>query len=222
MNFIVQSLIAFLPKGYRLKLLRGGEVPPEAAIASGVAQILIFFYLLVRYYLAFSHHWLRAAPDEVTYGAYSSSGEPGLMGVGVFMLFSFVLQPLTMLLLYLVIEGASRSLGVVLSGEIRGNLLLWLVEIGQEKVEAWREQKRLGPRVVDEVVATEDELRIASCRAKADWDERVTIAYQQGLYEVAAQEHGVAPRPFIYVLRKKPEFKVIRGLRQYSPDEGVR
>jgi hypothetical protein len=220
-NFFLQSLIAFLPRQYRKVVLRGGEVSPGPAIASGVAQVLVCFDLLVRYYFAFANQLLRTVPDQVTYGAYSSSGEPGLMGIGVLLL-SFVLQPLTIPLAYLVCEGASRILGAVLMGEIRGSLVLWLVAVGQARVEAWREEKKLGARVADEVAATDEGLRIASCRAKVDWDEWVTISHRQVLYEVAAQEVGVPPRPFVYLLRPKPEFKVIRGLRHYSPEEGLK
>jgi hypothetical protein len=225
MNFILQSLIAFLPREYRRKLLHGGEVSPNAAIASGVVQCVIFFDLLMHYYFSFAHHWLGSVPEEVSYGAYSSAGETGMMGVGVFLLVAFVLQPLTLFLLYLVIEGVSRVLGVVFSGEVRGSLLIWLVAVAREKLEARKEEAKLGPRIADaveKISGEADGLRIASCRPKADWDDRVTIAYQQGLYEIAGQETGVAPRPFVYVLRHKPEYKVIRGLRHYAPDEVLR
>lgn len=219
MDFLFQSLIAFLPLQYRKVVLRGGEVSRGPAMFSGAVEVAIAMDLLVHHYFAYANHWLKGVPDPVWMGGFSAEGEPSMMGLGVFMLVGFVLQPLTIILLYFAAEGGSRGLAALLMGEIRGSLPFWLVALARNKAEAWREEKRLGPRVADEVAATEEGLRIASCRPKADWDERVTIAYQQGLYEVASQEEGTMPRPFLYVLRKKPEYKVIRALRYYAPDE---
>jgi hypothetical protein len=109
-----------------------------------------------------------------------------------------------------------------MAGEIRGSLSIWLVAIARTKMEAWREEKKLGPRIADQVDKMPiegNELRVASCRPKPDWNDRVTISYQQTLYEVASQETGSGPRPFVYLLRLKPEYKVIRALRYYVPNE---
>ncbi len=222
MNFSLQSLIAFLPLQYRKVVLRGGEVSRGPAMFSGAVEVAIAMDLLIRHYFAYANHWLSGVPDPVWMGGYSATGEPSMMGLGVFMLIGFLVQPLTLVLLYFAAEGGSRGLAAAMVGEVRGSLPFWLVAVARNKFEAWREEKRLGPRVADEVAATEEGLRIASCRQKADWDERVTIAYQQVMYEVAGEQAGEAPRQFVYLLRKKPEFKVIRGLRHYSPDEGLR
>ncbi len=178
--------------------------------------------LLIHYYFAYAKHWLRGVPDPVWMGGFSANGEPSMMGLGVFMLVGFLLQPLTIILLYFAAEGGSRGLAAVMAGEIRGSLPFWLVAFARNKMEAWREEKKLGPRIVDQVDKTPpdgNDLRVASCRPKPDWDERVTISYQQTLYEVASQETGPGPRPYVYLLRPKPVFKVIRALRYYVPDE---
>ncbi len=222
MNIFFAALLAFLPKRWRQNWLHGAEVPASAALLSGGMEVIVFFDLLIHHYFTYAHHWLGTVPDPVWMGGFSSQGEPAMMGLGVFVLIGFVLQPLTILLLYLSAEGAARGIAAALSGEIRGSLPLWLLAFGQAKLAAWREEKRLGPRVADMVEPDGEGLRIFSCRSKPDWDDRVTISYQQMLYEVAGQEVGAKPRPFIYVLRRRPEYKVIRGLRHYSPEEGLR
>ena len=151
MNFFLQSLIAFLPERYRRSLLHGHEVPARAAIASGVVEAMIAMDLLVHFYFHFARHWLGGAPDAVMYGAYSSDGEPGMMGVGAFLLFAFVLHPLTIVLIYFAAEGASRGLAALFMGEIRGSLPIWLISAAQAKLGAWHEASKLGARIADQV-----------------------------------------------------------------------
>lgn len=222
MNFLFQSLVAFLPLQYRKVVLRGGEVARGPAMASGAVEVVLAMDLLIHHYFAYANHWLSAVPDPVWMGGFSAGGEPSMMGLGVFMLVGFLLQPLTIILLYFAAEGGSRGLAALMAGEIRGSLPFWLVAFARNKMEAWREEKKVGPRITDQVEKTPpegNELRIASCRPKPDWNDRVTISYQQALYEVASQETGPGPRPFVYLLRPRPEYKVIRALRYYVPDE---
>jgi hypothetical protein len=222
MNFFFQSLIAFLPRQYRKVVLRGGEVSRGPAMVSGAVEVFLAMDLLIHYYFGFANHWLNRVPLEVYNGGMMNSGEASLIGLGAFVLVGFVLQPLTIVLLYFAAEGGSRGLAALMAGEIRGSLPIWMVAFLQNKVEAWREEAKLGPRISDHVEKMprdSNDLRIASCRPKPDWDDRVTISYQQALYEVGSQETGSAPRPFVYLLRPKPEYKVIRALRYYAPDE---
>jgi hypothetical protein len=222
MNFFLQALIAFLPRQYRKAVLRGGEVSRGPAMFSGAVEVLLAMDLLIHHYFAYANHWLSTVPDQVWMGGFSAEGEPSMMGLGVFMLVGFLLQPLTIILLYFAAEGGSRGLAALMAGEIRGSLPFWLVAFLQSKAEAWREEKKMGPRIADQVEKVPPEgndLRVASCRPKPEWNDRVTISYQQALYEVASQETGSEPRPFVYLLRPRPEYKVIRALRYYVPDE---
>ena len=82
----------------------------------------------------------------------------------------------------------------------------------------------LGARVTDKVEPVESadvKLRIHSCRQKTDWDQRITIFYNEQLYEVAGTETGAAPRRYIYLLRPKPANKIVRGTYHYSPNEAL-
>jgi len=80
----------------------------------------------------------------------------------------------------------------------------------------------MGPRVADGVERGDGkqyDLRIASCRQKSNWDRLLTVAYEGEFYEVVQEESGSPPRRFVYLLRKIPPSKVIRGLHHYHPEE---
>ena len=47
----------------------------------------------------------------------------------------------------------------------------------------------------------------------------MTIVYQDVFYEIMSEESGQPPRQFIYLLRKAPGSKVIRGHHHYHPQE---
>jgi hypothetical protein len=47
----------------------------------------------------------------------------------------------------------------------------------------------------------------------------MTVSYRDELYEIIGEAHAAKPRPWIYLLRKKPEGKVVRGLHVYAADE---
>ena len=50
----------------------------------------------------------------------------------------------------------------------------------------------------------------------------MTVSYEDQLYEVASQEEGTPPRRFVYLLRPKPDHKVVRGLHHYDPEEALK
>jgi hypothetical protein len=65
------------------------------------------------------------------------------------------------------------------------------------------------------------DLKIRSCRRK-QWSYLTTILYNDQLYVLHGEESGLAPRRFVYLLRCKPEQKVVRGLQCYDPEEPLR
>ena len=79
----------------------------------------------------------------------------------------------------------------------------------------------MGPRVID-VVQTEGagDLLIASCRPKL-WTQLTTIRYQDQLYELVKANQGAAPRRFLYLLRRIPPHKLVRGVHDYALDEAL-
>lgn len=81
----------------------------------------------------------------------------------------------------------------------------------------------MGARVRDEVQSEHDGawLQIPSCRPKS-WNQLTTISCAGALYELFSQRTEKSPRPFVYVLRKKPSTAVIRGICPYDPEQVLR
>lgn len=133
----------------------------------------------------------------------------------------YLIRPVSLALMYFAIEGVVRWIAPVVQGETIGTMPLQLVAWAHEGLLRERRRRDLGPSVEDEVQTgsgKDFQLRIASCRPKA-WTRLTTVSYQNKLYELEREEMGAAPRRFIYVLRIRPEGKVIRGLHHYDPQE---
>jgi hypothetical protein len=80
--------------------------------------------------------------------------------------------------------------------------------------------------VADEVTRVTDtqdvDLVIASCRPKKEWHKLTSVAYQDEFFEIMDLQEGSPPRIFVYVLRKSPEGRVLRGIHHYDPEEVLR
>ena len=143
----------------------------------------------------------------------------------VFVTAEFLVHPLSWVLIYFTLEGAVRLLAAFITEETYPTLPLYLVARWQQSREETRAEQAMGPLVMDRVErgdGTKSDWRIASCRPKPKWDDLMTVVYQDEYYEVAGYEKGARPRPYIYLLRKIPKGKVIRGLHPYRPDEVLR
>jgi hypothetical protein len=95
------------------------------------------------------------------------------------------------------------------------------VSLKERLAQSWR---REAPPVADEVEpgdGSEFDLRIASCREKP-WDHLLTVSYEDRLYELAEEQPGEPPRPFLYLLRFHPANKVVRRIHRYDPYETLR
>ena len=194
-----------------------------AALASGVLELLTCVITLIYRYLLFGSNRLFG-PANVTMKAAESGGETAVMGSGIFLLLEYLIQPVTLLLIYFAIEGLARALAALVSDEVIPTLpmqsLAWLQGAGERRYA----EHAAGPRVVDVVQSVKSELpelTILSCRPKSDWNQLTTISYEGELYELSRQETGLPPRRFVYMLRKKPEGKVVRGIYHYDPGEAL-
>src|SRR6185312_16823461 len=93
--------------------------------------------------------------------------------------------------------------------------------MAQTKLVVVKRERELGPPVPDLVQPGSGDfaLVIASCRPKS-WTAMTTISYEGRLYELVREDSAQPPRRWVYVLRKRPEGKVVRGsIYQYRPDE---
>ncbi len=185
-----------------------------AAMASGVLQFLVFLFATASLYVSYV---ARHA------GAYAGAGRLAGLVALVFSTLEFLLYPHHLLLGYLMVEGMVRTGAAFIADEILPSFPLWLAVRWQQRASAKAAEAAMGLRVSDTVERVEGlpyDLRISSCRPKERWNDKLlTITYEDQFYEVLREERGPRPRQFIYLLRKAPESKVIRGHHYYRPDE---
>ncbi len=222
--FLLSIVFSVVPPRYRGRFLVDPDVNVQrGALFSGIVEFAGCALLL----------WLRYPPYVQRRMAESAAAlHPALqadrlsqgtmtLASGGLSLFEYIIQPLSLLLLYFVIEGLGRVTAAVVTGEVLPTLPLQILAWGHRAAEGWKQERDLGPRVVDTVApgdGADHELRVESSRPKA-WNQLTTISYNDQLYEVARELSGQPPRKFVYLLRKAPENKVVRGLYHYAPEE---
>ena len=226
LTYLLGPWIMLLPARRALPLAhRLGINANRAAVLSGLAEVFLSILLLAAWYLVFAPHfaaeqaalYTRSHPDnpqEIMYFSY---------GLSMVVTVVFLTHPVTVSLVFFSLEGLLRGLAALLAEDHVGTLPLvladWLVGRAHRKAVQIQE----GPPRPDIVTRGGEkdrwDLRIESCRARTRWDKLTTIEYEDSLYELAAKFEGSPPRPFIYVLRRIPQGKVVRGIYDYSPDE---
>jgi len=221
MNILSSILLAFLPKRYR-QAFTPFEVPSEGAILGGLLESFIAFGFLVHGYYAYMNERLTSMPLSVMEKAGEKGGESAIMGLGGFVLLEYLLRITTFLLAFFVLEGIVRVIAVIASRETLPSLPLKLFEYAQSQFSAQQHERRMGARLRDEVQLdpTGERLQISSCRPK-QWNQLTTISHDGQFYELVTEQKASAPRPFVYVLRKKPPTAVIRGIYAYDPEEAL-
>lgn len=179
--------------------------------------------LAVRY-PRFIHEQVAQIDLRVVAGLAEKGGDTAVRAAGIILLVAYVLLPTSLLLIYFAFEGAVRLIAAVSAREVVGTLPLALVDMASQKWSEYYAEKQQGPRVPDLVSApmmgaSGYDLAIASCRSKQGWDHLMTISYHDTLYEVADYAEGDEPRRHVYLLRRAPAHKVVRGLHHYDPEE---
>ncbi len=221
MNIFAATLLSFLPQRYR-KIFTPYELPPSSALWGGILEALISLGLLIRGYYAYMAERIAGLPPAVFSKAGEKGGESAIMGLGSIFMLEYMIHLTTILLVFLMLEGAVRAIAAVGSDEVLPSLPLQLLALLHSRLDAQAHEKKLGARLRDDVqpTASGDALQIASCRPKS-WTKLTTISHEGVFYELAAENKGPAPRPFVYLLRKKPPTAVIRGIQAYDPDEAL-
>jgi hypothetical protein len=188
-----------------------------AAMASGVLQFGLFLFATAALYAR------HVAAQAGVYGGAAGSMRGGGAVALAFVTFEFLLYPHHLLVGYLMAEGLARAGAAFLTEEVLPSGPLWLAARFQHRAAAKAAEAALGARLPDTVEKVQGlpyDLRILSCRPKERWkDKLLTISYEDQFYEVVREERGPRPRPFVYLLRKAPESKIIRGVHDYNPNE---
>jgi hypothetical protein len=200
MNFLLAILLSFLPPYYRRFFANESQAHIiRAAIVTAFLELVFACILYAQGFVDYIHH--------------------AVIGPAAFLEYFFSWQGL--IFAFFFIDGTIRLLAAI-AGQAIGATPIY--------VAAWlhaywhrRSLKKaacpLVPDIVEKADAKCSALRIRSCRPRRNWDKWMTVMYEEGLYEIAGTELGSAPRPYVYLLRPKPDSKVIRGLHRYSPEE---
>jgi len=221
MNIFVAVLLAFLPKHFRQSFTHF-EVPVAGSILGGLLELFGALGLLIRDYSNYMNARLAAIPVDLVSQAAEKRGESAIMSLGGFVLIDYLFRLTTILLVYFTIEGAVRVIAAIAGRETVPTLPLKLLEYVGLQLSAQQKELKMGARLRDEVLVdpTGQSLQIASCRPK-QWNQLTTVSYDGQFYELSSEEQAAAPRPFVYLLRKKPATAVIRGIYAYDPDEAL-
>lgn len=227
-NFLAGVVLSLLPEGYRRWWHAASTVDfRRATMLSGLLQIVGCLFLLIHRYLNF----FQQRVQEIG-GAMIDAGHDVVLasrqlqfGMGTVVTLEYLIQPLTILLIYFGLEGVVRLGAAFITEELLPTLPLAVAVRVQERVARRQAERALGPRVADLVERGDGkkfDLRISSCRPKENWDRLMTVAFEDEHYEVVKQEASRPPRRFVYLLRKIPPGKIIRGLHHYDPNESLR
>jgi hypothetical protein len=221
-GFLNGLWVSLLPEAWRKSWLSGLVANVNSGtLITGALQMLICLALLGWRYPAFVRSQFTPGVTTAVLAAGERGGETAMMGLGPLLLVAYLIQPLSLLLLYFLVEGVLRGVSIVVSHEPLPTLPLFLASLADARARAYRRERQLGPRVLDTVqLEGAADLLIASCRPKS-WNQMTTIRYQDQLYELVKTNQGAKPRPFLYLLRRIPAHKLVRGVHDYSPDEAL-
>lgn len=225
---IAGIFLTLLPAGWRegwLNHWRGNL--RKSAVLSGALELLAAVALLIFRYQRYASAEMAKMDPRVLLAAAEKGGESAIQSLGMMLLITYVMTPLSLLLIYLGLEGVFRLGAATVTGEIVGILPLVLVDKIFGMTGKYGQEMLKGPRIPDLVFQPDTgdgehyDLGVASCRKKPEWDHLITISYDRVLYEVAAQAKGRPPRSHLYLLRKAPVHKIVRHLHEYDPKEGL-
>jgi hypothetical protein len=226
-NLVTGMFVSLFPTGLRVRWARASDANLRTAtIVSGLAEAIVCLLINVIRYLNFLDWRVGTIGDAaIKRGAEDALGSIAVQfGSGYAAAVEYVFSPLCLLLTYFTVEGTVRTLAAMVQDEVVGTLPLHLLDLAAERVKLARQERAMGPRVIDRVERCRGisyDLHVASCRPKAGWNEAATIEFEGEYYELYEQKTAGAPRRFVYLLRKISPGKVIRGLHHYQPDEAL-
>jgi hypothetical protein len=200
MDFLSKLLLSFLPPRYRRARLH--EDGTYLRFAAGTTAFLELVIVCVLYARGFIDYIPNAS-----------------IGPAAFLEYFFTWRGLC--LAFFLLDGAVRLLAAV-AGQALGTMPLYALAWIHDRLDHRAAQKRKEPLVPDLVARTGEDgsgLRIITCRPRKNWDKWMTVLYEEKLYEIVGAELADSPRPYVYLLRPKPDSKVIRGLHRYHPEE---
>ncbi|HSK43279.1 MAG TPA: hypothetical protein VLA83_05250 [Candidatus Binatia bacterium] len=183
----------------------------RAAMWGGAAQFLLISLVLA---VQFKHFFITRSQQVAPHMAgVNSTGEAV---VTVLFALEFLFYPLSILLLYVALEGAVRFIGSFVTHEVVPSLLVFLFFKLSGSMSQSISRRRAGPPVADVLERLPDSrIRIASATPKSGWNYSVTIGIDGQWFEVEREDRSQPPRPYVYILRPAPPGKILRGYQEY-------
>jgi len=211
-NIFRDFLLSFCPARIRRQRRPGSQLTVlRSATWSGLAQLLLAALLLLARLK--SHFVLRA---QQLGPRIAGSNETGQAIIAVIVFVDFLIHPLSLLLLYLAIEGLVRFVGGFAVGEIVPNMLASVYFKLADSASRSFARRRSTPPAPDIAERLADgRIRIASASQKAGWNSSITVGIGGKWFEVESEVQA-PPRAFVYVLRPASPGKVLRGYQEYD------
>ena len=187
-----------------------------AATLTGAVQTFVFSRWLLHNYLAF------VAERGRQYGqALQHQNETTQAWFFVVFAFEYLLfHPLAWLLAYLSLEGIIRFAGGLCASEVIPSLPVVMAFKLRTALRGRGARRELRSQAVIpdslEVLTEGERMRVAASHPKERWNSSLTIAISGEYYEVEREEQGMPPRPYVYILRRAPIGKALRGYEEYD------
>jgi hypothetical protein len=214
-TYILGPLLTLLPRPWRTRVFAAAAIQAaRAAAVSGILESVAALAGLIAWY----SFYVTLAADAISRSPLPGAGSPR---IGLFGHVWFWLNPITWAVAYFGLEGVTRALAALITGEVYGTLPLAIAEY-LTRIPKLRRADTERPLIADEILpggATCD-MKIASCRSKTDWKYPFTILYGGAYFQVVASlALAAGPRPYVYSLRRLPHGEVARGLKDYHPED---
>src|SRR5947207_6956479 len=174
------------------------------ATITSLLQMLLFGALLMLSYKSFLALRARQFPQL-------TSMHEAVQAQALFIFsLDFLLHPLTLILLYFVLEGCVRFFGGLVFSEIVPGFPAFAGYKISTALRNRRQAKEQQRNAVSDLVEwlADGRIRIASCIQKPTWNPSITIGIGGKWYELERQQQGPLPRPYTYVLRPAPPGKI--------------
>lgn len=207
-------LLSFCPAAARRDLRP--ESPSRVVFAAtwiGLLQFFVFGYLLA---LRYSH--FVSARANLWGPVLGKTSEIFQSGTLIIVTLEFLIYPVSLLLLYLCVEGAARFATGLIGSDVLPSLPVVLAFKIKSYIRNRRQQERVRQLPPDTVTALPDgRLRIATAHSRPSWSNpNLTIAIHGEHYELERMDKAALPRPFVFFLRRAPEGKILRTYEEYD------
>lgn len=186
----------------------------QSAVLSGLLELAASSFLLAREYF----HFLAVRAQQLEAAAGANQGTQ--LYFFVLVSIEYVFRPLSLILVGLAADGVLRSWAAFFTDEVVPSLPLRLISGLRKWAAARRREKALisaAPDLIERLEGASYHLRICSQFPKEGWRIPVTIAFEDGLYEIAEAKTVTGSHPFVYLVRALPAGAVVRGLQRYDP-----